>query len=205
MGVIRLILLDTHVLAWAAEDGNRLSRAAASEIRRARRGGGLAISAISLWELSWLLSRGRIQSGGTIEATIRRMIEGVAVLPITPEIAALASQFPEDYPSDPSDRLIGATARAEGLPLVTRDERIRRSPLVRTVWLNFSYILRDAGEGARAPHNHLTLVVILQPQMRDQLFAFQVPQRVLQLHQLDEQIVLRIQARCRHRRFEVEA
>ncbi len=62
------------------------------------------------------------------------MIEGVAVLPITPEIAALASQFPEDYPSDPSDRLIGATARAEGLPLVTRDERIRRSPLVWTVW-----------------------------------------------------------------------
>ena len=62
------------------------------------------------------------------------MIEGVAVLPITPVIAALASQFPEDYPRDPSDRLIGATARAEGMTLVTRDERIRRSPLIRTVW-----------------------------------------------------------------------
>jgi len=134
MGVIRLILLDTHVLAWAGEDPNRLSRTAASEIRRARTRGGLAISAISLWELSWLLSRGRIQSGGTIEATIHRMIEGVAVLPITPVIAALASQFPEDYPRDPSDRLIGATARAEGMTLVTRDERIRRSPLIRTVW-----------------------------------------------------------------------
>jgi PIN domain nuclease of toxin-antitoxin system len=62
------------------------------------------------------------------------MVEGVSVRPITPEIAALATQFPDDYPRDPADRLIGATARAEGLTLVTRDERIRRSPLIRTVW-----------------------------------------------------------------------
>jgi len=134
MGVIRLILLDTHVLAWASEDPKRLSRVAASEIRRARRGGGLAISAITLWELSWQISRGRIQAGGTIEATVQQMVEGVAVLPITLEIAALAAQFPMDYSSDPSDRIIGATARAGGMTLVTRDERIRRSPLVRTVW-----------------------------------------------------------------------
>jgi len=129
-----LILLDTHVLAWASEDPRRLSRAAASEIRRARRGGGLAISAITLWELSWQISRGRIRTGGTVEATVQRMVEGVAILPITLEIAALAAQFPDDYPSDPADRLIGATARAEGMTLVTRDERIRRSTLIRTVW-----------------------------------------------------------------------
>src|ERR1700675_4247471 len=41
--------------------------------------------------------------------------------------------------------------------------------------------------------------------MRNQLFALQVPQRVLQLDELDEQIMLRIQARRRHRRLEVEA
>lgn len=129
-----MILLDSHVLAWSVGDSKRLSRTAASAIRRARRGSGLAISAISLWELSWLLFRGKIHAYGTIEATLRSMIEGVTILPITPEIAALAAQFPDDYPSDPSDRLIGATARAEGLTLVTRDERIRRSPLIRTVW-----------------------------------------------------------------------
>src|SRR5258708_3077834 len=41
--------------------------------------------------------------------------------------------------------------------------------------------------------------------MRNQLFALQVPQRVLQLYELDEQIVLWIQSRRRHRRLEVEA
>ena len=134
MGVVGLILLDTHVLAWASEDPKHLSRAAASEIRRARRGGGLAVSAITLWELAWQISRGRIQAGGTIEATVQKMVEGVTILPITLEVAALAAQFPADYSSDPSGRIIGATARAEGITLVTKDERIRRSPLVRTVW-----------------------------------------------------------------------
>jgi PIN domain nuclease of toxin-antitoxin system len=62
------------------------------------------------------------------------LIEGVTLKPITPEIAALATQFPDDYPRDPVDRLIGATARAEGLALVTRDESIRTCPLLKTIW-----------------------------------------------------------------------
>jgi PIN domain nuclease of toxin-antitoxin system len=129
-----VILLDTHVVAWAADDPKRLSRDAASAIRRARRGGGLAISAITVWELALLVSRGKVQVYGSVERSVRALLQDVTVLPITPEIAALATQFPHDYPNDPVDRLIGATARAEGMTLVTRDERIRRSPLIRTVW-----------------------------------------------------------------------
>jgi PIN domain nuclease of toxin-antitoxin system len=115
-------------------ESKRLSRVATSEMRRARRGGGLAISAISLWELSWMLARGRILSSGTIETSLRALTEGIAIRPITTEIAALATQFPDDYPHDPADRIIGATARAEGMALVTRDERIRNCPLLKTVW-----------------------------------------------------------------------
>jgi len=129
-----VILLDTHVLVWAVEDSKRLSRAAASEIRRARRQGGLAVSAITVWELAWLLSRGRIQARGTVEAAVNLLLEDITIRPITAEVAALATQFPEDYPHDPTDRIIGATARAEGLTLITRDEKIRRSPLLKTVW-----------------------------------------------------------------------
>ena len=129
-----MILLDSHVLIWAVADSKRLSKAAASAIRRARRTNGLAVSAITSYEVAWQIASGRIQGYGTIENAVLRFLEGVMTLPITPEIAALATQFPEDYPRDPADRLIGATARAGGLTLVTRDERIRRSPLIRTVW-----------------------------------------------------------------------
>ncbi len=129
-----MLLLDTHVVVWLVGDSRQLSRPAVSAIRRTRRSGGLAISAITLWELAWLISRQKIQSYGSIESSVRAIVEGIAVLPITPEIAALAAQFPPEYPSDPTDRLIGATARAEGMTLVTRDERIRRSPLIRTIW-----------------------------------------------------------------------
>jgi PIN domain nuclease of toxin-antitoxin system len=129
-----VILLDTHVLVWAAVDSKLLSRGAVSAIRRARRSGGVAVAAITVWELALLLSQGKLQVYGSIEASVRVLLEGVKVRPITPEIAALAAQFPDDYPRDPADRLIGATARAEGLTLVTRDERIRRSPLLKTVW-----------------------------------------------------------------------
>lgn len=122
------------MLIWARDDSKRLSRAAASAIQRARHNGGIAISAISLWELSSLFASGKIQGYGTIEASVGLLIEEVSVRPITLEIAALAAQFPSDYSRDPSDRIIGATARAEGLTLITRNEKIRRSPLIRTVW-----------------------------------------------------------------------
>jgi PIN domain nuclease of toxin-antitoxin system len=129
-----LIVLDTHVLLWAIVDSKKLSRAADAAIRRSRPVDGLAISAISLWELASLVARGRIRSYGTVESSVNRLIEGVTVKPVTPEIATLAAQFPDDYPRDPADRLIGATARAEGLALVTRDEGIRKSPLLKTIW-----------------------------------------------------------------------
>lgn len=83
-----------------------------------------------------LFARGHLRAYGTVDASVRLVVDssGVTVKPITPAIAALATEFPEDYPRDPADRLIGATARAEGLALVTRDKHIRASPLLKTIW-----------------------------------------------------------------------
>lgn len=133
MGIF-VILLDSHVLIWAVADSKRLSKAATSAIRRARRGDGVAVSAITAYEVAWQIALGRIKGYGSLETSVLRFLEGVTMRPITPEIAALAAQFPADYPRDAADRIIGATARAEGLTLITRDEKIRRSPLLKTVW-----------------------------------------------------------------------
>jgi PIN domain nuclease of toxin-antitoxin system len=56
------------------------------------------------------------------------------VVPITAEVAAIAPQFSDDDPKDPADRLIGATVMAEGIALVTRDERIRKHHRLQTIW-----------------------------------------------------------------------
>ena len=128
-----MILLDTHALVWMVAEPARLSRPAVAAIRASEHDG-VAISAITLWELASLLARGRIHAYGTIDASVRVFTEGIVTRPITPEIAALATQFPDDYSRDPADRLIGATARAEGLTLITRDADMRRSPLLKTIW-----------------------------------------------------------------------
>ena len=129
-----MILLDTHVVIWMASDPRKLSRTAGAAIRKASREGGIGISAITVWELAWLMTNGRLDISGTVEAFVEEIAERTAVRPITPKIAVLATQFPASYPSDPSDRLIGATALAEGIALVTKDRNIRSSKQLKTIW-----------------------------------------------------------------------
>lgn len=129
-----MILLDTHALLWMASDPKRLSKRAGEAIRAARQGTGIAIAAITLWEIAWLAHHQRIVVLGSVESFVRETVARVILRPATPEIAALAVRLPDPFPKDPSDRLIASTAMVEGMPLVTADMRIRRSKVVDTVW-----------------------------------------------------------------------
>jgi PIN domain nuclease of toxin-antitoxin system len=111
-----------------------LSKGAREAIRTSSQAGGLAISAITLWELAWLATHGRLDISGTPEAFVEKISSRTAIRPITVKIAVLANELSQDYSGDPCDRLIGATALAEGIALVTKDARIRASKQVKTIW-----------------------------------------------------------------------
>jgi PIN domain nuclease of toxin-antitoxin system len=129
-----MILLDTNALIWAAREPAKLSKPAADAIQTAGKSGGLAISAITLWELAWLATHGRLNFTGTMDDFVERLSSRTAIRPITTNIAVLASQLPSTYSRDPSDRLIGATAMSEGIALITKDRTIRNCRQIKTIW-----------------------------------------------------------------------
>jgi PIN domain nuclease of toxin-antitoxin system len=130
-----VILVDTHVVVWLAFDQDQISRKARSAIDNARRNGdGLAISDITLLELATLASKGRIQLDISLESFLQEVEARFVVLPISGRACVRAIGLPAAYPKDPADRIIGATALVEGLPLLTADREIHRSKALRTIW-----------------------------------------------------------------------
>lgn len=130
-----MILVDTQVPVWLALEPERLSARAGSVIRAAREEGeGLALCGISLLEISTLERMGRIQLDAGLESFLHEVEDRFTILPITSRACLVARTFPPDYPRDPADRIIGATAVAEGLLLLTADREIRRCKVVHTIW-----------------------------------------------------------------------
>ena len=130
-----MILLDTHVVLWLAFEESKLSKKARAAIADARqRGEGLAISDVTLLEVTTLVSKGRIRLGASLESFLAEIESRFVVFPITARACVCALGLPAAYPKDPADRIIGATALEEGLALLTADREIRRSRALPTIW-----------------------------------------------------------------------
>ena len=130
-----MILLDTHVVVWLASGDARISNAAQTAIEKARQGvRGLAISDFTLFELSLLFRKKRFDLVTDAESFLSEVEHRFIVLPITANVALQASEMPAGYPKDPADRIIGATALVEDIPLITADRQIRNSRALPTIW-----------------------------------------------------------------------
>jgi PIN domain nuclease of toxin-antitoxin system len=130
-----MILIDTHVVLWLALEPARISRKAAAVIEETRhRGEGLAISDMTLLEIAMIESKRRIQLSASLETFLTEVESRFVALPISGRICVRAMGLSAAYPKDPADRIIGATALVEGIPLVTADSDIRGSKALRTIW-----------------------------------------------------------------------
>ena len=80
------------------------------------------------------MTAGGLKISGAVETFVDEIAERLEVIPISPKIAVLGACFSVAYPRDPADRLIGGTALAEGIALVTKDRAIQASGQMKTVW-----------------------------------------------------------------------
>lgn len=123
-------MLDTHILIWWWKDDPKLP-AGLSEIleHSVSKAQPVGVSAITLWEIALLATRGHIRLLGSLDAFLTEIESHpvIQMLPITACVAAESTRLGPTYPRDPVDRIIGATARCYGLRLMTADQNIRNS------------------------------------------------------------------------------
>ncbi len=119
------VLLDTCALIWFATE-SKLRKNALDAIFNAALDQGILVSPVSAWEIGLIAKRKSL--GFLLEP--KQWFEdfmakdGVRPAPLTAAIAIDATYLPEPLHNDPGDRLLIATARHLGFPLVTRDRKI---------------------------------------------------------------------------------
>ena len=121
-----MILLDTHVLLWVAEDQPRLGQYAREVVDSAAAERSIVVSAISFWELGMLLSKGRLGLAIPLAdfAAAVSGNPGYKVAPVNSQIAVETANLPTSIHRDPGDRFLIATARRLACPMLTADEKI---------------------------------------------------------------------------------
>lgn len=120
------LLLDTHILLWAAAEPARLSSEATTLI--SNNDNCLYFSAASIWEV--VIKNGLGRSDFYVDPhLLRRGLEdnGYLELPISSRHTLAVSHLP-DLHKDPFDRILVAQAEAEGFLLLTSDEMVRQYP-----------------------------------------------------------------------------
>lgn len=120
------LLLDTHLLLWAAGEPDRLSVRARALMED--QDNALVFSAASLWEITIKAGLGRADFQVDPHLLRRGLIEnGYEELPVTGQHALAVGQLP-DVHRDPFDRILVAQATVEGLLLLTHDPLVQAYP-----------------------------------------------------------------------------
>jgi len=130
------LVADTHAAVWYLLSSPRLSTKAASSIQAAIKADTpVYISSVSVVEVVYLVEKGRLPPLALERLTgeLTRESSGFVVAALDLAVADVLRRVPRSEVPDMPDRIIAATALRLGLPLVTRDGKIRSSG-IETVW-----------------------------------------------------------------------
>ena len=120
------LLLDTHLLLWAAGNPDRLSAEARTLIGALENE--LLFSAASVWEIAIKRGLGREDFRVDIRLLRRGLLDnGYGELPVGSEHAVAIDALPPIH-KDPFDRLLVAQATVEGITLLTSDAVVAQYP-----------------------------------------------------------------------------
>lgn len=127
---------DTHVAIWFLYANDRLStQAKGFVLHAALTGRQIGIAAISIAEIVYLVEKARLLPTvfDDLRAALDDPLHAFKEVPVTAAIADAMRTIPRAQVPDMPDRIIAATAVHLGVPLISRDGRIRASA-VETIW-----------------------------------------------------------------------
>jgi PIN domain nuclease of toxin-antitoxin system len=119
---------DTHALIWYLEDSPNLGTAANEIFKRCDRGEiSIYIPTICLVEMVYLQEKGRISPNlkMQLDTELRTSTTGFILANLTDEVAEAVAKVSRTTVPDLPDRIITATSLHLGLPLISRDSKIR--------------------------------------------------------------------------------
>lgn len=120
------LLLDTHLLLWAAGEPERLPAKARELIEDM--GNELLFSAASLWEVAIMRGLGRVDFQAGARLLRRGLLDnGYSELPILSDHVVAIESLPPIH-KDPFDRVLVAQATVEGITLLTLDPVLAQYP-----------------------------------------------------------------------------
>ena len=132
-----MIVLDTHVWVWRVH-GDAALPGSTRELLDSHEQSGIAVSAISCWEVAKLVEHGRLTLPCPVFEWLQQALAypGVRLIELSPRICAESTQLPGNFHRDPADQIIVATARVLDMPLITVDGKILAYPHVKRAWVN---------------------------------------------------------------------
>ncbi|WP_321845288.1 type II toxin-antitoxin system VapC family toxin [Paraburkholderia bannensis] len=129
-----MVALDTCALVYWLRGDQALSEPARNAIENALEESEVLISTISVLEVAQFVENGRLALSMDTRRWLATLasLEGVRMVPVDTAIAVRATTLSPQLP--PPQRLVAATARTLGVPLVTPDSRVRALTHIDTIW-----------------------------------------------------------------------